>query len=178
MSADSARRQGDPVYGWHRGRAWIANIEVLTLADRHRKIVARGGSSARYLATSNGAGHLVYINKATLFAIPFDLDKLETRGTAVPVLDDVALPNASAETGRTWLLPHGHVGLPQGQRRRVRNDDAAMGRSDRQEGTAAGQTRRLSEYSKPFPGRQAGRADGHRGRRVRTCGSTTRSGTP
>ena len=65
-------------------------IEVLTLADRHRKIVARGGTSPRYLATSNGAGHLVYVNKATLFAIPFDPDKLETRGTAVPVLDDVA----------------------------------------------------------------------------------------
>ena len=65
-------------------------IEVLTLADRHRKIVARGGASPRYLATSNGAGHLVYVNKATLFAIPFDLDTLETRGTAVPVLDDVA----------------------------------------------------------------------------------------
>jgi serine/threonine-protein kinase len=65
-------------------------IEVLTLADRHRKIVARGGNSPRYLPTSGGAGHLVYVNKATLFAIPFDLDKLETRGTAVPVLDDVA----------------------------------------------------------------------------------------
>jgi serine/threonine protein kinase/Tol biopolymer transport system component len=66
------------------------NIEVLTLVDHHRKIVARGGTTARYLATSNGAGHLVYTNKTTLFAIPFDLDKLETRGTAVPVLDDVA----------------------------------------------------------------------------------------
>jgi serine/threonine protein kinase/Tol biopolymer transport system component len=65
-------------------------IEVLTLADRRRKIVARGGASPRYVATSSGAGHLVYVNKATLFAIPFDLDKLETRGTAVPVLDDVA----------------------------------------------------------------------------------------
>jgi hypothetical protein len=52
--------------------------------------VARGGQSPRYLATSNGAGHLVYLNKATLFATPFDPDKLETRGTAVPVLDDVA----------------------------------------------------------------------------------------
>jgi Tol biopolymer transport system component/predicted Ser/Thr protein kinase len=65
-------------------------IEVLTLADHRRKIVARGGASPRYLAASGGAGHLVYVNKATLFAIPFDLDKLETRGTAVPVLDDVA----------------------------------------------------------------------------------------
>jgi Tol biopolymer transport system component len=66
------------------------NIEVLTLVDHHGKIVARGGTTARYLATSNGAGHLVYTNKTTLFAIPFDPDKLETRGTAVPVLDDVA----------------------------------------------------------------------------------------
>ena len=65
-------------------------IEVLTLADGHRKIVARGGQSPRYLPTSGGAGHLVYVNKATLFAVPFDPDKLETRGTAVPVLDDVA----------------------------------------------------------------------------------------
>ncbi len=65
-------------------------IEVLTLADRHRKIVARGGQSPRYLATSSRAGHLVYVNKATLFAIPFDLETLETHGTAVPVVDDVA----------------------------------------------------------------------------------------
>jgi hypothetical protein len=37
-----------------------------------------------------GADYLVYVNKGRLFAIPFDLEKLETRGTAVPVLDDVA----------------------------------------------------------------------------------------
>jgi hypothetical protein len=74
-------------------------IEVLTLADRHRKIVARGGQSPRYLGTSSGAGHLVYVNKATLFAIPFDLDTLETHGTAVPVLDDVAY-NAQVGAGQ------------------------------------------------------------------------------
>ena len=65
-------------------------IEVLTLADRHRKIVARGGQSPRYLPTSNGVGHLVYVNKGTVFAIPFDLNALDTYGTAVPVLNDVA----------------------------------------------------------------------------------------
>ncbi len=65
-------------------------IEVLTLADRRRKILAKGGGTPRYLATSGGLGHLVYVNRATLFAIPFDLNKLETRGTAVPILDDVA----------------------------------------------------------------------------------------
>jgi serine/threonine-protein kinase len=71
-------------------------IEVVTLADRHRKIVVRGGHSPRYVPTPNGAGHVIYANKATLFAVPFDLERLETRGTAVPVLDDVAF---EASTG-------------------------------------------------------------------------------
>ena len=66
-------------------------MEVLTLADGRRKIVARGGNSPHYLSTSGRAGHLVYVNKGTLFAVPFDLDRLEPQGTAVPVLDDVAV---------------------------------------------------------------------------------------
>jgi serine/threonine-protein kinase len=66
------------------------NIEAVTLADRHRKLVIRGGASPRYVAASNGVGYLVYVNHATLFAIPFDLDKLETRGTAIPMWEDVA----------------------------------------------------------------------------------------
>ena len=37
-----------------------------------------------YLSLSNGSGHLLYVNNATLFAVPFDLATLETRGTAVP----------------------------------------------------------------------------------------------
>ena len=61
------------------------NIEVLTLADRRRKIVMPGGTSPRYLPT----GHLIYTKESTLFAVPFDLDKLEAR-TAVPILPDVA----------------------------------------------------------------------------------------
>jgi serine/threonine-protein kinase len=65
-------------------------IEVVTLVDRQRKTVVQGGASPRYLATGNGAGHLLYMNEATLFAIRFDLNTLTTRGTAVPVLDDVA----------------------------------------------------------------------------------------
>jgi DNA-binding winged helix-turn-helix (wHTH) protein/predicted Ser/Thr protein kinase len=65
-------------------------IEVLTLADHRRKILVRAGQSPRYLPTSSTVGHLVYVNKATLFVIPFDLKKLETRGEAVPILDDVA----------------------------------------------------------------------------------------
>jgi serine/threonine protein kinase len=67
-----------------------ASVEVVTLADGHRKTLVPGGTSARYLPTANGSGYLIYTNKETLFAVPFDLDRLEARGTAVPVLDDVA----------------------------------------------------------------------------------------
>jgi serine/threonine-protein kinase len=67
-------------------------IQVLTLADGKRKTVGQG-FTARFIPASEGApeGHLIYLNKSTLFAVPFNLDKLETRGTAVPVLDDVAI---------------------------------------------------------------------------------------
>ena len=67
-----------------------ANIEVMSLADHRRKTLQRGGAFGRYLPASNGPGHLVYINKGTLFAVPFDLDELEVRGTPSPVLDQVA----------------------------------------------------------------------------------------
>ena len=79
----------------------------MTLADHHRKVVVLGGTSPRYLATSNGAGYLVYLNKSTLFAVPFDLDKLETRGTALPIMDDVAstgLYGAQLSFSRTGTL--------------------------------------------------------------------------
>ena len=68
-----------------------ASIQVVSLQDRSRKTIARGGTSARYLPS----GHLVYTNGNTMFAVPFDLDTLETRGTAVPVLDDVAFDAAA-----------------------------------------------------------------------------------
>ena len=51
-----------------------------------RKVVYRGGSYGRYVPT----GHLVFVNRGTLFAVPFDLDSLETSGAPVPVLQKVA----------------------------------------------------------------------------------------
>ena len=62
----------------------------------------RGGYFGRYLATSNGAGHLVYLHQGTLFAVGFDLDRLEVRGTPVPLLEDVA-GNAPLAEGSTTL---------------------------------------------------------------------------
>lgn len=63
-----------------------ANIEVFTFADRRRKKLLRGGTCPRYLPS----GHLVYTSKGTLFAIGFDVNRLETRGMPIVLLDDVA----------------------------------------------------------------------------------------
>ena len=62
-----------------------ARIVVL---DRHtgvRKDLLRGSASARYVAT----GHLVYARDAELFAMPFDLERLETTGAQVRVATGV-----------------------------------------------------------------------------------------
>ena len=62
-----------------------ANIEVMSFAEHRRKTLVRGGTYGRYLPS----GHLVYINRGTLFAVPFDVDRLEVHGTPAPVLDEV-----------------------------------------------------------------------------------------
>ena len=67
-----------------------AVIEAVSLADRHRKTLLRGGTFGRYLPGSKGSGHLVYVNRGTLFAVPFDLAALEVRGPAVPILEQVS----------------------------------------------------------------------------------------
>ena len=56
-----------------------ANLVIQRLPDGPRKIVQRGGFHGRYL----GSGHLVYVHGATLFAAPFDLERLEPTGQPV-----------------------------------------------------------------------------------------------
>ena len=63
-----------------------ASIEVLSLQTGQWKVVQRGGYFGRYLPS----GHLVYLRQGTLFAVGFDLDRLEVRGTPVPLLEDIA----------------------------------------------------------------------------------------
>ena len=67
-----------------------AHIEVVTLKYGHRKAVQRGGMFGRYVAASDGKGYLTFVNRGTLFAVPFDLDRLETTGLTVPVLQQVS----------------------------------------------------------------------------------------
>jgi serine/threonine-protein kinase len=63
-----------------------ASIEVLSLKTGKWKTVQRGGYFARYVPS----GHLLYIHQGKLFAVGFDLDRLEVRGTPAPLLEDVA----------------------------------------------------------------------------------------
>jgi serine/threonine-protein kinase len=56
-----------------------AEIAVLSLKDRQRKtVLEHAGMYPRYLPS----GHLVYVTKGTLLAVPFDLNRLEVAGAA------------------------------------------------------------------------------------------------
>ncbi len=68
----------------------------MSLADHRRKTLQRGGTFGRYLSS----GHLIYVNRGTLFAVPFDVDRLEVRGTPAPVLDQIGY---NAVTGSAQL---------------------------------------------------------------------------
>ncbi len=62
-----------------------ANIEVLDRRTQQRKVLVRGGFDGRYVPS----GHLVYANGTTLFAAPFDADRLELTGPVVPIAQGV-----------------------------------------------------------------------------------------
>ncbi len=62
-----------------------ATIEAVTLATGERKVLQKGGSYGRYVPS----GHLVYVSKAALFAVPFDLSRLEATGSPAPVVQNV-----------------------------------------------------------------------------------------
>ena len=71
-----------------------AQIVAQSLATGEREILVEGGADARYIAT----GHLVYALGESLFAVPFDLSRLEVTGGPVPVLEGVlrATPSTGA----------------------------------------------------------------------------------
>ncbi len=84
---DDANLVVAPLPGWP--------AEASAKAVGSPKIIVRGGYYGRYvpsgLASANsserGRGHLLYMQQGTLFAMPFDLDRLEPVGQAVPALE-------------------------------------------------------------------------------------------
>ena len=70
-----------------------ASLEVVVLKTGARTVVHSGGSYGRYVPS----GHLVYVNKGTIFAVPFDLKTFKVTGTPAPVVQNVT--SSPAEGG-------------------------------------------------------------------------------
>ena len=63
----------------------VAQVVVQRLDSKERKVLIEGGSHARYLST----GHIVFVQGTTLFAVPFDVSRLEVTGGRVPVVENL-----------------------------------------------------------------------------------------
>jgi Tol biopolymer transport system component len=62
-----------------------ADIVTYSTASGQRKKLLHGGFYARYLPS----GQVVYMHEGTLFAVPFDLKRLEVTGQPAPILEGV-----------------------------------------------------------------------------------------
>jgi serine/threonine-protein kinase len=102
-------------------------IAVQVIGQKEHRILVRGGSYGRYLAS----GHLVYERKGTLLAVPLDLKTFQITGTPAVVLDNLQSQDwtgvahfAVSDTGTlvyalggvdipdrslAWLDPRGHA---------------------------------------------------------------------
>jgi serine/threonine-protein kinase len=74
-------------------------IVAQSLATGERKVLIHGGADARYARS----GHLLYLRRGTLMAVPFDPERLEVAGGAVALIADVMqaanTPNEASESG-------------------------------------------------------------------------------
>jgi serine/threonine-protein kinase len=91
-----------------------AQIVVQSLQTGARKVLVEGATRARYSRT----GHLVYARDHTLYAAPFDLNRLALAGPAVPVVQDAMLDTdgvahfAMSDNGHLIYIPgSGQMGL-------------------------------------------------------------------
>jgi len=62
-----------------------ARIVAQSLRSGERRTLIEGGSHARYVRT----GHLVFVRDGVLFAVPFDLKRLQVTGGRVPIVEGV-----------------------------------------------------------------------------------------
>jgi serine/threonine-protein kinase len=58
-------------------------IEVVVVETGERKVLHRGGYYPRYVPT----GHILYVHEGTIFALPFDVERLAVTGSQIPVLE-------------------------------------------------------------------------------------------
>jgi Tol biopolymer transport system component len=68
-----------------------SSIVAQTLPNGPRKVLTAPGYYARYVAS----GHLLFFRDRTLFAAPFDVERLEMTGPAVPAVEDARSSTSS-----------------------------------------------------------------------------------
>jgi serine/threonine-protein kinase len=97
----------------HGGNYEDANIVVYSISFGQRKTLVRGGYYGRHVPT----GHIVYMHEGTMFAVPFDRQRLEVTGSPTPILEGIAANVGDAtmqvsfsENGTLMYVP-GHSGL-------------------------------------------------------------------
>jgi serine/threonine-protein kinase len=73
--------------------AWEkARVVTHSLTSGQRKTVIDGGASGRYVPT----GHIVYVLRGVLFAVPFDLRRQEVTGGPVPLVEGLRTDGGTA----------------------------------------------------------------------------------
>jgi eukaryotic-like serine/threonine-protein kinase len=82
----------------HGGTYEDADIVAYSMASQQRKVVQQGGFYGRYVPT----GHVMYMHEGTLFAVPFDVNRLEVTGAPAPVLEDIAAKPTDAAAHFTF----------------------------------------------------------------------------
>jgi len=91
-----------------------ANVEAVSLKTGQRKVLVRGGYFGRYLPT----GHLIYIRQGALYGIRFSLSRLETEGSPVMLIEQVAARSVSGagdfDVSANGTLVY-HSGKPDGE---------------------------------------------------------------
>ena len=69
-----------------------ARIVVRPIQSGAQRDFGQGGTYPRYMPS----GHLIYAQGTTLMAVPFDPERLETKGPAVPMVEGVAVSSSGA----------------------------------------------------------------------------------
>jgi serine/threonine-protein kinase len=90
-------------------------IESVSLATGERKVLHRGGAYGRWVPS----GHLVYVRENTLFAMPFNVNRMEPAGSPAPIVQGVTFNSSNggaqvsfSENG-TLAYVSGVVGVPE-----------------------------------------------------------------
>jgi serine/threonine-protein kinase len=92
-----------------------AVIESVSIATGERKVLHRGGAYARWVPS----GHLVYLRENTLFAMPFDVRRMEATGSPAPIVQGVTANSAhggsqySFSQNGTLAYVSGDIGVPE-----------------------------------------------------------------